>query len=205
MSCNLVFVIGRPRSEQAKDAVLAAALQLVARDGYPDVTIKAIATAAGVGRQTVYRWWPTKADVVLDAVVDLATRISTPAPTGDALDDVRRTLHATFTTEQARRAIIGLMAEATHDEAFAQRFQLLLLAPRRAVVRDLLRTGQRAGQVGDGYDIDLAVDIVFGVMWYRVLSGHAPVNVALADQLTDTLGRLLGTPERRTSGTSDNQ
>ncbi|HVV18142.1 MAG TPA: TetR/AcrR family transcriptional regulator [Pseudonocardiaceae bacterium] len=185
-------MIGRPRSEHAREAILGATLRLVARDGYPAVTIKGIAAAAGVGRQTVYRWWPTKADVVLDAVVDLAARTSQPEPHGEALADVRRTLRATFSQQIAGPAITGLMAEATHDPEFAGKFQRLLLAPRRKVVRDLIVAGQERGQLGSGYDIDLAVDLVFGIMWYRVLSGHAPVDPALADQLTDTLARLLG-------------
>lgn len=208
VSCNLLSMTGtpgRPRSEQARAAVLAATLRLVAEQGYPAATIKAVAAAAGVGRQTVYRWWPTKADLVLEAVVDQARRHTTPPPTGDAIADVRRTLQATFTLQNARPAVTGLMAEATNDRDFAVRFQRELLAPRRALVRDLLLAGQRRGQIGADYDVDLAVDIVFGVMWYRALSGHAPVDATLADRLTDTLERLLGTrPARSRSGTSDN-
>lgn len=179
--------------------MLAAALRLVARDGYPAATIKGIAAEAGVGRQTVYRWWPAKADVVLDAIVDLAARRTRPELTGETVGDIRRFLRATFSQRIAGPAITGLMAEATNDEVFAEKFQRLLLAPRRQVLRDMIVAGQERGRVGRGYDVDLAVDIVFGIMWYRVLSGHAPVDETLADQLTDTLARLLG-PGTRDDG-----
>lgn len=199
MSCNLFSVTdsqgpGRPRSEQARAAVLAAALHLVARDGYPAVTVKGIAAEAGVGRQTVYRWWPTKADVVLEAVVDLAARAASPEASDDAVDDIHRALRANFALRIGQPAISGLMAEATHDREFAVRLQEQLLAPRRRFLRDLLTSGQARGQLGTGTDVDLVVDVVFGVMWYRVLSGHAPVDMALADQLADTVGTLLGPP-----------
>jgi AcrR family transcriptional regulator len=197
VSCNVVDVTdrtgpGRPRSAEVRTTVLAAALGLVERDGYPAVTMKAIAEAAGVGRQTVYRWWPTKADVVLEALVDLAERRSRPARTGRAVADLCATLRATFAQVGARPAMTGLMAEATHDRGFAARLQAQLLAPRRAVVREILAAGQASGQLGAGVGLDLATDIVFGVMWYRVLSGHAPVDQGLADDLTATVTRLLG-------------
>jgi AcrR family transcriptional regulator len=183
---------GRPRSEQARSAALAAALRLVQRDGYPAVTIKAIAAEAGIGRQTVYRWWPTKADVLLDAVADAAADQAEPAASADASGDLRAMLRATFAlTGVAGPVIAGLMAEATHDSAFAARLQGRLLAPRRAVLRAILVRGQRAGQFGQGVSPDLAVDLVFGTMWYRVLSGHAPVDQRLADELSTAVVSLL--------------
>ncbi|MFD1049377.1 TetR/AcrR family transcriptional regulator, partial [Kibdelosporangium lantanae] len=85
---------GRPRSEDAKRAVLSTALSLCERDGYANVTIKAIADEAGVGRQTVYRWWSDKAEIVMDALIDLRER-ELPTlyrPSGDALADVEAVL-----------------------------------------------------------------------------------------------------------------
>jgi AcrR family transcriptional regulator len=190
-----VAKLGRPRSEHARSAALAAAVALVERDGYPAVTVKGIAEAAGIGRQTVYRWWPTKADVLLEAVIEISAEHAEPDPTGDAVADLRTMLRATFAlTGRAGPVIAGLMAEATHDRAFAERLQERLLARRRAVLRAILAAGQHAGQLGHGIPLDLAVDLVFGTMWYRVLSGHAPVDQHLADQLSTTVSTLLGPP-----------
>jgi AcrR family transcriptional regulator len=103
--------VSRPR-EQAKAAVLTAALRLVVREGCPAVTVKGIAEEAGVGRQTVYRWWSTKADVVVEAVADLAARASRPTPTDDTVADIRRNLRSNFAPRDAGPAISGLMADA---------------------------------------------------------------------------------------------
>ena len=170
--------LGRPRSEQARRAVLDAALRLVDRDGYGSVTIKGIAEEAGVGRQTVYRWWTSKAAILLEAVAE---------------QDLRTLLRLTYAlTQTAGPVIAGLMADATHDPEFLGVLQDGLLAPRRKVVRDILERGQRSGQFGADTDLALVTDLVWGTMWYRIQSKHAPVDAALADDLTKAVVRLLG-------------
>jgi AcrR family transcriptional regulator len=185
--------VGRPRSEEARRAVLDAAKRLTIRDGYHAVTIKGIAEEAGVGRQTIYRWWTTKAAIVLEAIRGFAEHAARPPLTGDAERDLRALLDASFAlAETVGPAISGMMAEAVHDPEFAAVLQGGLLAPRRAIVRDILEAGRRAGQLGDGVGLDLAVDLVWGTMWYRTLSKHAPLDTALADDLTDAVVRLMG-------------
>jgi AcrR family transcriptional regulator len=189
--------LGRPRSEQARRAILDTALRLTLRDGYQALTIKGVAEEAGVGRQTIYRWWTTKATLVLEAIRELAERAGRRALTGDAEHDLRAFLRATFKLASVvGPAISGLMAESTHDPEFAEVLQRGLLAPRRAIVREILDAGQQSGRFGHGASLDLAVDLVFGTMWYRILSGHAPVDERLAEELTDAIVGLLGRPER---------
>lgn len=183
---------GRPRSEQARRAVLDAALRLARRDGYTAVTIKGIAEEAGVGRQTVYRWWTSKAAILLEAVGELARDAARPEPTGDAERDLRRLLRATFDlTRDAGPVVASLMADATHDPEFLDLLQQGLLAPRRKVVHDILEHGQRTGQLGEGFDLALVTDMIWGTMWYRIQSRHAPVDARLADDLTDAVVHLL--------------
>ena len=185
--------LGRPRSEPARRAVLDAALRLVARDGYQAVTIKGIAEEAGVGRQTLYRWWTGKGAILLEAIVDFGWRIAQPEPTADPVHDLREVLRGSFGLSPIAGPIIsGLMADATHDPEFLAQLQRDLLARRRALVRETLERAQRSGQVGAGTDIALVTDMIWGTMWYRVLSGHAPVDEALADELTEAVLRLLG-------------
>ena len=183
---------GRPRSEPARRAVLDAALRLVRRDGYPAVTIKGIAEEAGVGRQTVYRWWDGKAAILLEAITELARPFAAPEPTGDPVHDLRETLRGSFRLSPVAGPIIsGLMADATHDAAVMEQLQTLL-SQRRATVRGMMERARRDGLVGGDTDLDLATDMVWGTMWYRVLSRHAPVDEALADELTEAVLRLLG-------------
>jgi AcrR family transcriptional regulator len=189
--------LGRPRSEPARRAVLDAALRLVARDGYQAVTIKAIAEEAGVGRQTVYRWWTGKGAILLEAIADFAWHIAQPEPTADPVHDLRQVLRGSFGLSPVAGPIIsGLMADATHDPEFLAKLQHDLLARRRALVRDTLERAQRAGQVGTGADLALVTDMIWGTMWYRILSRHAPVDEALADEVVEAVLRLLGPGEK---------
>jgi len=187
---------GRPRSETARRAVLDAALQLCQRDGFQGLTIKAIAETAGVGRQTVYRWWPTKEAVLLDALRDVGLRESrrlTP-DSGDTLLDVENLLATTFalTQQLTGKAIVGLMAEAQHDPGLSARLQGTVIGPRRQALREILARGVERGDLSDAeVPLDLAVDFAFGTMWYRLLSRHAPVDADLAGQLTAALRRML--------------
>ena len=184
--------LGRPRSEPARRAVLDAALRLVARDGYQAVTIKGIAEEAGVGRQTLYRWWTGKGAILLEAIVDFGWRIAQPEPTADPVHDLREVLRGSFGLSPIAGPIIsGLMADATHDPEFLEVLQQGLLAPRRKVVRDILEHGQQSGQLGEGFDLALVTDMIWGTMWYRIQSKHAPVDARLADDLTDAVLHLL--------------
>jgi AcrR family transcriptional regulator len=192
--------LGRPRSEHARVAVLDAALRLARRDGYAAVTIKGIAEDAGVGRQTVYRWWTSKGAILLEAVSEIARRAALPEPTGDPERDLRELLRASFAlTRDLGPVIAGLMADATHDPEFLGALQERLLVPRRKVVGDILERGRRAGRLGDAVDIALVTDMIWGTMWYRIQSRHAPVDARLADELAAAAMKLAGAGERQTA------
>jgi AcrR family transcriptional regulator len=186
---------GRPRSEDARRAVLDAALRLCERDGYQQLTIKAIATEAGVGRQTVYRWWPDKAEILMEALVELAESLDLrePIDSGDTLSDVRALLSITYSLTQSitGQAIVGLMSDAQADPALSAKLQGNVIGPRRDALREILRRGVERGEVSAAVSLDLVVDFAFGAMWYRLLSRHAPVNEELAGKVTDALARLL--------------
>ncbi|MCP2168394.1 transcriptional regulator, TetR family [Goodfellowiella coeruleoviolacea] len=178
--------------------MLDAALALCRRDGYPQVTLKGIADAAGVGRQTIYRWWSAKSEVLLEALRDFAARHVPPEDTGDALTDVETLLRITFATlrETTAPALVGLLAEAQHDPDLSERLQATMIGPRRQALHEVLRRGVDRGQLVPRVSLTLAVDMVFGVMWYRLLHRHAPVDDALVGELVAALVRLLGPDER---------
>ncbi|HEY3481772.1 MAG TPA: TetR/AcrR family transcriptional regulator [Streptomyces sp.] len=195
---------GRPRSETARRAVLDAALQLCQSGGYQALTIKGIAETAGVGRQTVYRWWPAKQDVLLDALRDLGLRKAEhlDPDSGDTLRDLRALLTATFalTHQVTGKALIGLMAEAQHDPELSHRLQSTVIGPRRHALRTLLARGVERGELSDAdISLDLVVDFAFGTMWYRLISHHAPVDTDLAGQITAAVATLLHADEESPS------
>ncbi|MBE1587644.1 TetR/AcrR family transcriptional regulator [Nonomuraea angiospora] len=182
-------MVGRPRSEVARKAILRAALDLCARDGYQNVTMKGIAQAAGSGRQTVYRWWQTKAQVLLEALTDvLAEEVEGLPDTGDARADLVAFLEQTFALARgvAGQVVVGLMADAQSDAELAAELRAKLINPRRAALRAVLARGAVPADV----ELDLAVDLVFGAMWYRLLNRHAEVNQELAEEIAGLLARI---------------
>lgn len=174
--------MARKRSEETRQAILDASLALVREHGYAALTIEAIAAEAGAGKQTIYRWWGSKAEVVLEALTSHA-RSTIPLPETGALEgDLGAFFDATFRLlrgPQSSRAILkALMAEAQLDETFAERFAAFI-----ATRRDALRTVIERHLDAPARTIDALVDMAFGAQWYRVLVGHAPVDAAFAREL----------------------
>jgi AcrR family transcriptional regulator len=188
---------GRPRSESAHRAVLAAAASLVGRDGYGRVTVEAIAREAGVSKQTVYRWWPTKAAIVLEALNAGAATIAPATDTGSLSTDLRAFIRRTVAGAGGgnARLLAALMAAAQLDDAFAQPFRDEFLARRREALRALLEHGRDRGEVAVSTDLDFLVELAFAALWYRILVHHQPLNRRFADQLVDTMLALAARPE----------
>ncbi|MFL6074226.1 MAG: TetR/AcrR family transcriptional regulator [Mycobacteriales bacterium] len=178
---------GRPRSERARRAILDAAYAQLAAHGFADLSIEGIAAAAGVSKQTIYRWWPSKAEVVLEAMLDRAGVLVPPVDTGVLEDDLRAFLETTFAAAEPTliRVLTGLMAQATLDPAFGRVFNERFLAARRDILRELLERGVARGELPAGHDLDVRVDAVYGLLWYRLLVGHRPLDSATARELTE--------------------
>ncbi|MFJ8626097.1 TetR/AcrR family transcriptional regulator [Kitasatospora sp. NPDC093550] len=180
---------GRRRNEAAHRAILDAALQLLAdSDGTP-VTIDAIARTAGVGKQTVYRWWPSKGAVLLDALADRADQDVHGPDTGTLRTDLRAFVATTFDAAQrstTASALRTLAREAARDPHLADLMRTFTAA-RRTALRELLSRGLERGELAADADLDLIVDQVYGVFWYRFLLGHAPLDPTTAERLADTL------------------
>lgn len=163
---------GRPRDEDVGPALLAAARRLVVEHGYEAVTTRMIAEAAGAGKQTLYRRWPSKAELVLDAflahaVADVDEASRDEGPIGPALAGfIARTFAALAISGAGVR---GLMASAQHDAAFRGLFRTRFVEPRREALRRLLRAGIARGDLPAGADVEAAVLLVFGAVWYRLL------------------------------------
>jgi AcrR family transcriptional regulator len=174
---------GRPRSEATRRAIEAAALDELRERGYASLTIEGIAARAGAGKQTIYRWWRSKADLVLDAMTGFADA-SIPIPDeGTLAGDLLAFLVATFRQGAARPALVGLMAEAVLDPEFATAFRERFLFARRAALRGILQQALDRGEIAPGTDPELLLDVVFGVMWYRLLLEHAPLDDDAAREL----------------------
>ncbi|MBW8482335.1 TetR/AcrR family transcriptional regulator [Actinomadura parmotrematis] len=176
---------GRRRNEAARRAILDVAVELLGRSGGEPVTIDTIAAAAGVGKQTIYRWWPSKGAVLLEALAERADGDIPLPDTGTLEGDLTAFVTATFAVSgHPRTAAVlrGTMAEAQRDPSAGERMRAFI-AVRRATLRTLF---DRA-DLRPGTDVDLLVDQIYGVLWYRILVGHAPLDARAAAALARTV------------------
>jgi len=181
--------LGRPRSETVRQAILAAAIDELEENGYARLTVDAIAARAGAGKQTVYRWWPSKADVVLDALLEKVAVTITVPDEGSLEADLLAFLGATFRQRGQRPILIGLMAQALLDPVFATAFRDRFLFSRRAALRGILERAAARGEINQEVDPELLIDVVYGVLWYRLMLDHAPLNEAAGRELTSLVLR----------------
>jgi AcrR family transcriptional regulator len=188
--------VARPRSEPARNAILTAALDLIQTDGYRRLTMAGIAKRAAVSKQTVYRWWPSPASVLMEALNEHASTVVPDRDLGTLEQNLRSFIRRTVAALHDGTAplVATLMAEAQHDPEFSATFGEQFLARRRAAMRALFEQARQRGQIGPDPAIDLLVEIAFGTIWYRVLGHHAPLNKRFADQLTDALLTLTESP-----------
>ncbi len=191
--------IGRPRSDAARRAVLDAAFALAARDGYTAVTIKGIAQAAGVGRQTVYRWWPTRGAVMMEAMAEVGAAHGLPQPTADPWADLRTFLDTSFglagTRPEVGVVLLGITADAVADPELAALLRGYI-AIRRGMLRGLLERCGRDWHL----PVDTIVDMVFGAMWYRLMNEHAEVGPGLTVEMLTAIELLSKTAGVREAG-----
>lgn len=188
--------IGRPRSVRSQSAIIDATNQLLNEGGGAGLTIEAIAARAGVGKPTIYRWWPSLPDLVLDGLLKQAdAKIAVPPFTSlrETLGQfLRRSMEVI--NEGAGVHLRFLMANAQQNEGFRQRFRDTFTARRRAVLHAILKQGVDGGHLDPAQNLELLVDLIFGAMWFRLLTGHAAMDETFADELTDVIV-ALGDPD----------
>ncbi|UYQ61794.1 TetR/AcrR family transcriptional regulator [Streptomyces peucetius] len=184
------------RSERSRRAIYDAALALVGEVGYTKTTVEGIASRAGVGKQTIYRWWPSKAAVLLEAFLDLAEQASDAAgpdgyeipDTGDLEADLRLVLRATvdeMNTPVYDAPARALAAEGVVDATVGAQFVEKLLEPQLRLYVTRLRAAQEAGQVRAGIDLRIALELFVGPLAHRWLLRTLPLTHEYADLVVD--------------------
>ena len=181
---------GRPRSERARTAILIATNELLDSRGLAALSVDVIATRAGVSKATIYRWWPTKAAVVMDAFL-AHTSPRMPFPdTGSTREDLRRQIKSViqlFNQAGTGRSLVALIAESQHDPVLAQAFRERFIAARREAAREVLVRGRERGELRPDLDVDIAIDALYGPLYYRLLVSGDPLRQRYPDQLLDQL------------------
>lgn len=188
MTVEPVRRAGRPRSEQARRAVLTATLELAAESGPAGLTMGGIAERAGVSKETLYRWWRSKTEVVLEALAHYGEE-SIPVPdTGSLATDLRAFMRATSKAldHRTRQLLRTLAAQSAADPSFADQVREEFIASRRAALAEVLEHAVERDELTPARAA-IALDLVFGSLWYRLIFGVGPLDRGWADAVAEAI------------------
>ena len=183
-------VIGRPRSERSRRAIITAAGELLEEQGLRAMTVEGVARRAGVSKKTIYRWWPHKSVLALDAFYDdwSSAQEELMPDTGTLLDDLRLRARATvrlMTSERLGPTFAALLVEAQSDAALADAFREHVLEPLREQARAIFRRAIARGELRPDTDVEVAIDLFQGPLFLRLLYTHSALDEAFADAIAE--------------------
>jgi len=165
--------------------------------GYRELTIEGVAARAGVGKQTIYRWWPSRAALVLEAYLSSSEAVAPPAGGRTTRDDVRALLSwliAVLAEPTGGHVVAGLVADLQHDADLAEGFHRNVVPARREAMLAALERGRDRGEIRADADLELAVDALHGAVFYRLLLSGEPLDTDFAARLADQLLKGLAAP-----------
>ena len=184
---------GRPRSPQIRDAILRAARALMNEAGPAGLTMEAVAERAGVGKPTVYRWWPNRHAVAMAALMDVAALPHAPSRKRSPLRALEQQLLVVSETLVSRqgRNVTAMIAAADPDTEVAKAFRHHFVLARRSEGRALLEQAVQSGELRAGLNVEVALDQIYGALFFRVLMGHAGIDAAFVRALVKQVVRGL--------------
>jgi AcrR family transcriptional regulator len=184
---------GRPRSERSRAAVLRAASALMHEVGLRAMTTDEIASRSGTSKATIYKWWPNKYAVAVEAFLSEMFTESADPDTGCAHEDFRLVLRGLihFYASPSGRIFAQLVAEAQLDPAVAVELRDRLVGSRRQLVGAIWDRGVARGELSSEVNPEVAIDLIFGPAMYRLVARHAPLDETSADQIVDAAMRGL--------------
>jgi AcrR family transcriptional regulator len=181
---------GRPRSERARKAILEAAAELLLARGLSAVSMDAVAERAGVSKATIYRWWPTKETLALDALYTEWAAVQPPhqRDTGSLRGDLLSLLRPWARLAGSRpygRVVAALLTEAQTDPVFAAQYRQRFVEPRRQQGREIFRRAIERGEIPASTKVEVALDLLYGSLYHRLLHGHAPLSDRFVREVID--------------------
>jgi AcrR family transcriptional regulator len=180
----------RRRSAHAHEAVLAAAADIAGRCGYGSATIETIAAQAGVGKQTIYRWWPNKAALFIEVYGRLVPPGLVAEDTGSLAGDLERLLRrlsSLYSETPAGGILSGLVAEAQSNGELLGQLRDAYVAPRRIIVRQILQRAANRGEIPPPEHADFVGDLFSAAVWFQLLLGGRSMDATFRQQLADAL------------------
>lgn len=178
---------GRPRSAEAHQAVLDATNRMLKTVSVRDLTIEGIASEAGVGKPTIYRWWPSKNAVVLDAVFSSVYYEIQYAKTDSAVAALTEQISHVIKVLDSRpgQILAELIAEGQTDTETLESLNQRFLSIRRTAARKVIEGGKQAGEIAEDVDVELAIDLLYAPLYHRLLAKHQPLDQRFAADLVD--------------------
>src|ERR1700757_4732023 len=192
---------GRPRSEQARQAILRSTLRILGQSGFSDLTIEDVADHAGVGKATVYRWWPDKGALIADAFASSTTRKLRFPDTGSVFSDMSRQMRQLVKVFRSPRGRIvsAILAAGQSDKDLIEAFRERFLWPRRREAYATLRRAIQRGELRKDLDPDLLLDSLYGPIYMRFLIQHDRLTPEFVDHLCTLVLAGVRPPRKETS------
>jgi AcrR family transcriptional regulator len=178
---------GRPRSERRHNAILQTAIDLVLELGFRAVSIESIAAKAGVAKTTIYRRWPNKAAVVMDAFMvrfGSGTQFPTAKKVTDRIRLQMRTMASEFRSKDGS-LVKALLAEAQFDPELATAFRERWTLPRRKMALAVFQKAISRGELRSDIDLEATIDLLYAPMYYRLQMRTGPLSDAYIDEIFD--------------------
>ncbi len=194
---------GRPRCEESRARILAAARDLLEERGLRALTIEAIAERACASKVTVYRWWPHKAAIVLEAILAETSPLMPYRESVSPLESLRDQMRTftRFLNGRYGKLLVGVVAEGVLDEEVGRMYREHWVRPRRDDASRLLARAIEAGELPEDSDVETILDALFGPVYYRFLVKHAPLTPAFADAVfRSVMAGVASAPARKRLG-----
>lgn len=186
--------VGRPRSEASRRGILNSTIKLLQAQTVQAVTIEAIAREAGVSKATIYRWWNSKASIVIDAFIEnhiVRTPMARDLPPRIAIARHFQSLVTQF-AGWSGSIVAQIIAEAQFDPQIAREFRERFHYGRRAIVREVLDAWRKSGEIDPATNIEILMDVIYGPVYMRLLVGHAPLDAGFIQGHLDYVYQILG-------------
>jgi AcrR family transcriptional regulator len=179
---------GRPRSEESHKAILQAAYDLLHEEGFARFTFERVAAKAGVSRSTIYRWWPSKGALAMESALGALAVELAYVPSPSPLENMRTRMRLVAQAMKGRpgKFIAAMLAEGQQDPGAIEIFTVGYIGPARTHMRTLLRQAAEGGFIRADFDIEMAIDIVFGAMYHQLM-----LNRTLEQDWVDRLLDLI--------------
>jgi AcrR family transcriptional regulator len=187
---------GRPRDRAAHAAILRAAIDLTREVGYDALAIDAVAARAGVGKATIYRYWPNK-ELLLAEAVEAIVRLMPPVDTGKVEGDLMILMGATMMMYQDPAGpplLSAFIAAMARSPLIAERIRNGFVGVRRAAMREALQRGIARGELDANTNVELALDLLGGSMLWRSLLSGESITEAYTREVVRRVLKAFGSP-----------